>query len=72
MLLATHDLPLVRRFCSRVILMDQGRIVADRPTPGVLDDTALLIAHGLIEFATALSSRGLLRIGMCQVRIRDH
>jgi cobalt/nickel transport system ATP-binding protein len=49
MLLATHDLPLVRRLCSRVILMDHGQIVADRPTPDVLDDTALLIAHGLMD-----------------------
>ena len=49
MLLATHDLPLVRHLCSRVILMDRGQIVADRPTPNVLDDTALLIAHGLMD-----------------------
>jgi len=49
MLLATHDLPLVRHLCSRVILMDQGRIIADRPTPDVLGDTALLVAHGLID-----------------------
>ena len=49
MLLATHDLPMVRRLCSRVILMDQGQIVADRPTADLLADTALLVAHGLMD-----------------------
>ncbi len=49
MLLATHDLSMVGRLCSRVILMEQGRIVADRPTAEVLDDRALLIAHGLVD-----------------------
>jgi cobalt/nickel transport system ATP-binding protein len=49
MLLATHDLPLVARLTSRTILMDQGRIVADRPTADLLADTALLAAHGLVD-----------------------
>jgi cobalt/nickel transport system ATP-binding protein len=49
MLLATHDLPLVRRLCSRVILMDQGQIVADRPADGLLSDTVLLRTHGLVD-----------------------
>ena len=49
MLLATHDLPMIRRLCSRVILLDQGQIVADRPTADLLADTALLQAHGLVD-----------------------
>jgi cobalt/nickel transport system ATP-binding protein len=49
MLLATHDLALVRRLCGRTVLMDEGRIVADRPTPDLLDDAALLVAHGLMD-----------------------
>ena len=49
MLLATHDLPMVRRLCSRVVLMDQGRIVADRPAAAMLDDRPLLVAHGLMD-----------------------
>jgi cobalt/nickel transport system ATP-binding protein len=49
MLLATHDLPLVRRLCSRVILMDEGLIVADRPAADLLADTALLAAHGFAD-----------------------
>ena len=49
MLLATHDLPMVRRLCSRVILIDQGQIIADRPTNDLLIDTALLHDHGLVD-----------------------
>ena len=49
MLLATHDLPLIGRLCSRVILIDQGQIIADRPADRLLTDTALLRAHGLVD-----------------------
>jgi cobalt/nickel transport system ATP-binding protein len=49
MLLATHDLPLVRRLCSRVILMDEGLLVADRPAADLLADTALLAAYGFLD-----------------------
>jgi len=49
MLLATHDLPMIRRLSSRVILMDEGLVVADRPTDDLLADAALLRAHGLAD-----------------------
>lgn len=45
--IATHDLELVVEVCSRVLLMDRGRVVAEGPTRQVLDDEALLQAHGL-------------------------
>ena len=47
MLLATHDLPMVRDLCSRAVLLDDGKIVADGPAGPVLDDRVLLAAHGL-------------------------
>jgi cobalt transport protein ATP-binding subunit len=47
MLISTHDLRMVAELLPRTIVMDQGRIVADRPTGEVLADAALLEAHGL-------------------------
>ncbi len=46
-IIATHDLELVVDVCSRVIVMDGGRIVADAPTRQVLNDESLMQAHGL-------------------------
>lgn len=47
-LAASHDLPLVRELFTRVIVLDQGRLVADGPTDVILNDTDLLAAHGLL------------------------
>ncbi|HET9496073.1 MAG TPA: ABC transporter ATP-binding protein [Chloroflexia bacterium] len=46
-LITTHDLPMVLELCSRTIVMDGGRVVADGPTETILCDAALLEAHGL-------------------------
>lgn len=47
MLVSTHDMLMVRELFPRMVIMDEGRIVADGPTAALLDDTALLEAHGL-------------------------
>ncbi|HXF68598.1 MAG TPA: energy-coupling factor ABC transporter ATP-binding protein [Thermoflexus sp.] len=47
MVVATHDMRLVAELFPRVIIMDQGRIVADGPAEEILRDEALLEAHGL-------------------------
>jgi cobalt/nickel transport system ATP-binding protein len=47
MLVSTHDMALVRELFPRVVIMDEGRIVADGLTDELLADTALLEAHGL-------------------------
>jgi cobalt/nickel transport system ATP-binding protein len=49
MLVSTHDLTMVREMFPRTIVMDVGRVVADGPTSVILEDAALLSAHGLEE-----------------------
>jgi cobalt/nickel transport system ATP-binding protein len=46
-LFATHDLALVAETCSRTLVIDGGRIVADGPTRDILGDDELMAAHGL-------------------------
>lgn len=47
MLLVTHDLEAAGRLCARAILLEDGRIAADRPAGDLLADRALLARHGL-------------------------
>lgn len=47
MLISTHDMHLVQELFPRMIIMDQGRIISDGKTEQLLQDTALLEAHGL-------------------------
>jgi energy-coupling factor transporter ATP-binding protein EcfA2 len=46
-IVASHDLELIIELCQRVIVLDQGRIVADGPTREILANDALMRAHGL-------------------------
>jgi len=46
-IIATHDLELVVEVCSRVIVLDGGRLVAEGPATVLLNDEALMLAHGL-------------------------
>ncbi len=43
----SHDLELVKALCRRVIVLDQGRVVADGATDDILADKPFLAAHGL-------------------------
>jgi cobalt/nickel transport system ATP-binding protein len=45
--IATHDLELAVELCSRAIILDRGEVVADGPVVELLDDEALMLAHGL-------------------------
>lgn len=47
MLVSSHDLAMVRELLPRMVVMDEGRIVADGPTGELLQDEHLLEAHGL-------------------------
>lgn len=46
-LIAAHDLDMIFELCSRTILLQQGRVVADGDTSALLTDAALLSACGL-------------------------
>jgi cobalt/nickel transport system ATP-binding protein len=47
MLVSTHDMLMVRELFERMVIMDDGRIVADGQTEVIMKDEALLNAHGL-------------------------
>ncbi len=47
MLASTHDMLLVRELFPRMVIMDEGRIVEDGETNILMNDEALLEAHGL-------------------------
>jgi cobalt/nickel transport system ATP-binding protein len=47
MLVSTHDMAMVRDLFPRMIVMDEGRIVADGLTAQLLEDEDLLKDHGL-------------------------
>jgi cobalt/nickel transport system ATP-binding protein len=47
MLVSTHDMLLVQELFPRMIVMDEGRVVADGETAVLLRDVAFLEAHGL-------------------------
>ncbi|MFH2040351.1 MAG: ABC transporter ATP-binding protein, partial [Chloroflexota bacterium] len=47
MLVSTHDMALVNELFERMVIMDEGRIVADGETRTLMADEALLNAHGL-------------------------
>ena len=47
MVVATHDMHLVRDLLPRTVVLDAGLVVADGPTSEVLRDVRLLEEHGL-------------------------
>ena len=54
MLIASHDLDMILDTCSRVILLDQGKVITDGETGAVLSNRELLEAHSL-ELPLSLS-----------------
>ncbi len=47
MFVSSHDMAFVEEVFPRMVIMDQGKIVADGPTQELMADQALLEAHGL-------------------------
>lgn len=47
MMIASHDLELILEACSRAILLDEGRVIADGATGTIFADDSLMMEHGL-------------------------
>jgi cobalt/nickel transport system ATP-binding protein len=47
MLMVTHDLPYALQLCTRAVILNQGRIVADGPIREILADRELMAANRL-------------------------
>lgn len=46
-LIASHDLDFVLKVCSRVIVLDRGRVAAEGRVLSILGDEKIMAAHGL-------------------------
>ncbi len=47
MIVVSHDLELIEALCPRLIIMKQGRVLADGATAEIMADQGLLVAGGL-------------------------
>jgi cobalt/nickel transport system ATP-binding protein len=47
MIVSTHDMPMIPELFPRMVVMDDGCVVADGSSAALLDDQALLARHGL-------------------------
>ncbi len=58
MVIASHDLPLIRATCARTLVLNEGRISADGLTEEILSNQALLEANDLCgDLPTVLPTR---------------
>jgi ABC-type polysaccharide/polyol phosphate transport system ATPase subunit len=58
LVIASHSLELVERWCNRGILLHQGRVLASGPIADVVGDFRRLIAGGLVPERAALAAVG--------------
>jgi energy-coupling factor transport system ATP-binding protein len=61
----THDMDFALRLCPRSIVVGEGRILADGPTAGIMEDAGLLARAGLAEPSCAPARRWLRRVASC-------
>jgi ABC-type branched-subunit amino acid transport system ATPase component len=47
LLVSSHDMAMVAEVFPRIIVIDAGEVVADGRSADILEDEALLLAHGL-------------------------
>jgi len=46
-LIAAHDLEMILQICSRAVVLDGGKVMADGPVRAILGNAQLMEAHGL-------------------------
>jgi len=46
-LIASHDLEMILQTCTRAVVLDKGRVMADGPVRELLGNRTLMEAHGL-------------------------
>lgn len=46
-LITSHDLEMILALCARVLVLDEGRVVADGPATELLGNEPLMLKHGL-------------------------
>lgn len=46
-IISSHDLEFVLKTCKRVIMMDNGKIIADGPAIDIMSDENFMVSHGL-------------------------
>ena len=47
LLVSSHDLEFLLEVCDRVLLLDEGRVIADGAPQVIMGDEELMLAHGL-------------------------
>jgi cobalt/nickel transport system ATP-binding protein len=47
-IIVSHDLNAIEQLCSRIVVMDDGKIIADGVTENILSNADLLHTHGMI------------------------
>jgi cobalt/nickel transport system ATP-binding protein len=56
-LVASHDLEMILELCGRVLVLDQGRLIADGRARTILADAELMERHGLeVPYSLRLKS----------------
>jgi len=57
-LIASHDMEFILETCGRVIIIDEGKIVADGETSPVMEERELMMRHGLESPHSLLHKKG--------------
>jgi cobalt/nickel transport system ATP-binding protein len=47
LILVTHDLPYALQLCRRAVILNEGRVAADGPTPSIMGDPSVMAVNQL-------------------------